>query len=139
MARKSENAEGREIVVSLHNRISSVRLISTASRFRAVLEEHRELIAALRSGDPAASEEAMRRHLRAARENRDRLFDLEHAASTWLPWRGPAAEVPRAGDGLAEAGTEPGEHVEDDGFLRRVGAAGDPDQRAGGVSPPSQA
>jgi DNA-binding GntR family transcriptional regulator len=102
----------REIVVSLHNRISSVRLISTASRFRVAIAEHRELIAALRAGDPEASEEAMRRHLRAARVNRDRLFDLGHAGTPGLPWREQPAGASRAAGGTDGVETELGSGAE---------------------------
>ncbi|HKY93857.1 MAG TPA: GntR family transcriptional regulator [Kiloniellales bacterium] len=50
-------------------RLYRVRFSSMPGRPQKALEEHRAILAALKAGNPARAEEAMRAHIRASREN----------------------------------------------------------------------
>jgi DNA-binding GntR family transcriptional regulator len=62
-----------ETVRALHNRTSSVRYTTSLGRTDEALSELESLVAALRAGDGAGAEQAMRLHLRRAREARARV------------------------------------------------------------------
>jgi len=71
----SGNMHLREVVNRLHDKLSAVRRGSVHPRMRAAIAELRELIDALRTGDAARAESAMRNHLVAALESRNLLFE----------------------------------------------------------------
>jgi DNA-binding GntR family transcriptional regulator len=80
----SGNALLSEVVTALYDRTRTVRPLSSGERVPASVAELRRIIAALRSGDGAAAEEAMRVHLKAAMDNRlrhglPRSFDASGA------------------------------------------------------------
>ena len=72
----SGNAHIRNIVNSLHDRLSAVRWRSAHPRADVAIGELLELVQALRAGDGDAAEAAMRKHLLATRESRHKLFEL---------------------------------------------------------------
>ena len=72
----SGNTHIRNIVNSLHDRLSAVRWRSAHPRADVALGELLQLVQALRAGDGDAAEAAMRKHLQATRENRHKLFQL---------------------------------------------------------------
>ncbi len=63
------NATQRQVVEMLNARITRVRMVNSPTRFHSSLDEHLEIIAALKAGDGTAAAEAMRKHLANAREN----------------------------------------------------------------------
>ena len=72
----SGNTHMREIVNSLHDRLSAVRWRSAHPRAELAVDELLELVQALRQGDGSAAEAVMLKHLLATRENRHRLYQL---------------------------------------------------------------
>jgi DNA-binding GntR family transcriptional regulator len=72
----SGNAHIRDIVNSLHNRLSAVRWRSAHPRAELAIGELLELVQALRRGDGDAAAAAMYKHLLATRENRHKLYEL---------------------------------------------------------------
>jgi DNA-binding GntR family transcriptional regulator len=74
--RSSGNMHIRDIVNSLHDRLSAIRWRSAHPRADTAIGELLELVQALRVGNGEAAEAAMRRHLLATRENRHKLFQF---------------------------------------------------------------
>ena len=72
----SGNTHIRDIVNSLHDRLSAVRWRSAHPRADVAIGELLELVQALRSGNGDAAETAMQKHLLATRENRHKLYQL---------------------------------------------------------------
>src|SRR5262245_31300506 len=62
------NATLRHVLAMLNERIAQIRLVTSPTRFRHAVEEHLQIIAALKTGDAQAAVEAMRRHLERARQ-----------------------------------------------------------------------
>jgi len=74
--KSSGNVHIRNIVNSLHERLSAIRWRSAHPRADTAIGELLEVVHALRAGDGDAAEAAMRRHLLATRENRHKVFQF---------------------------------------------------------------
>ncbi|MCE9641686.1 MAG: GntR family transcriptional regulator [Betaproteobacteria bacterium] len=85
----SGNTHIRDIVNSLHARMSAVRWRSAHPRAELAVGELLELVQALRKGDGDGAEAAMRKHMLATRENRHKLYQL----STDSPGRDSAGSL----------------------------------------------
>lgn len=69
IAEATGNTLLQQVLDMLNGRIARVRMLNSPTRFHRSLREHLAIVAALRSGDPEAAAEAMRRHLANARES----------------------------------------------------------------------
>jgi DNA-binding GntR family transcriptional regulator len=65
----SGNATLRQVLDLLNERIIQVRVVTSPPRFQRSVDEHIEIVGALRDRDGSAAAEAMRRHLANAREH----------------------------------------------------------------------
>jgi DNA-binding GntR family transcriptional regulator len=74
--KSSGNNHIRNIVNSLHDRLSAIRWRSAHPRADTAIGELLELVQALRAGNGEAAEAAMCKHLLATRENRHKLFQF---------------------------------------------------------------
>lgn len=74
--KSSGNTHIRNIVNSLHDRLSAIRWRSAYPRADTAIGELLELVQALRAGNGEAAEAAMCKHLLATRENRHKLFQF---------------------------------------------------------------
>ncbi|MBI3457857.1 MAG: GntR family transcriptional regulator [Candidatus Rokubacteria bacterium] len=69
IAEATGNTFLQHILDMLNGRIARVRMVNSPRRFHRSLREHLAIVAAIRSGDPEAAAETMRRHLANARES----------------------------------------------------------------------
>ena len=72
----TKNSRMTALLATLDDQVHRIRIISPSSlgRLEAMVREHREVLEYIGRRDCAGAQEAMRRHLRAARENAIRLM-----------------------------------------------------------------
>jgi DNA-binding GntR family transcriptional regulator len=70
MVKASRNKELTKLIYSLFAKITIVqrRVVILPGRMEQAINEHREVIRAIKSGDPEKAEEAKRKNLRTARQ-----------------------------------------------------------------------